>query len=306
MVEIDSREEFKKLEKESRKFEKRVIELKDLKGKAPKLFGVPTGTKLDEMFFTVEIDERTGKAIKRILGGIPYLAVVNVVGVPDTGKSVLAEQFAVTQAAKGYNVLFVTVESPAEFLYNGLKQKALALGYDFSAIEDNIVIIDAAREESLRENVISLIKTMEYAIDLKHTTITVIDSITGLYEHKEVLARQIVRKIYNFLKERRQTSLLVSQKRSSQGSDTAEAAGGLAVAHILDSTIVLDKKIISTKWDENTYGLPLGSVLRTLRIDGCRMSGHDSDTWVFEINEFGLIEIKEKLSDFIKKHRNRG
>jgi len=305
MIDVDSREEFKRLEKESKKFGKRVLELKDLRRKAPRLFGIPTGTKLDEMFFTVEIDEKTGKAIKKPLGGIPYLAVVNVVGVPDTGKSVLAEQFAVTQAARGYNVLFVTVESPAEFLYNALKQKAIALGYDFSKIEDNIVIIDAAKEESLRENVISLIKTMEYAVDLKHTTVTVIDSITGLYEHREMLARQIVRRIYNFLKDKRQTALLVSQKRSSQGSDTAEAAGGLAVAHIVDSTIVLDKKIISTKWDESTYGLPLGSVIRTLRIDGCRMSGHDSDPWIFEINEFGLIEIKEKLSEFIRKQKKK-
>jgi len=294
-------DEFKKMEKESRKFERSIVELKELEGKAPKLFGIPTGTKLDEMFFTVEIDEKTGKARKKILGGLPYLAVVNVVGVPDTGKSVLAEQFAVNQAARGYKVLFVTVESPSEFLFNSLKQKALALGYDFSKLEDNIIVIDAAKVEEIRENVISLIKTMDYVIKKFGTTITVIDSITGLYEHREMLARQIVRRIYNFLKEKRQTALLVSQKRSSQGAETAEAAGGLAVAHIVDSTIVLDKKLIASKWDESTFKLPLGSVVRLLRIDGCRMSGHDSDTWIFEINEFGLIDIKKKLKDLIKR-----
>ena len=300
---INSRDEFIRMEKESKKFEKSIVELKELKEKAPKLFGIPTGTKLDEMFFTVEFDE-SGKSTKKPLGGIPYLVVANVVGVPDTGKSVLAEQFAVTQAGRGYRVLFVTVESPAEFLYNSLKQKAIALGYNFEDIENNIVIIDAAREENLRENVISLLKTMDYAISTYKTSITIIDSITGLYEHKEMLARQIVRKIYNFLKEKRQTALLVSQKRSSQESQTAEAAGGLAVAHIVDSTIVLDKRLIATRWDENTFGLPIGSVLRLLRIDGCRMCGHDTNTWIFEINEYGLIEIKEKLKDFIAKRRS--
>jgi len=42
-------------------------------------------------------------------------------------------------------------------------------------------------------------------------------------------------------------------------------------------------------------------VLRTIRIDGCRLTGHDSRTWVFEITDLGLIEIIEPLNEFIKK-----
>ena len=144
---------------------------------------------------------------------------------------------------------------------------------------------------------------MELAINKKHASITIIDSVTGFYEHREMLARQIVRALFNFLKEKKQTALLISQKRSSQQSDTAEAAGGLAVAHIVDGTIVFDKKVIETRFDENLYGMPIGSIIRTLRIDGCRLSAHDTDTWLMDINERGLIEIKEKLSDFIKRRR---
>ncbi|MCD6105857.1 MAG: KaiC domain-containing protein, partial [Thermoplasmata archaeon] len=70
-----------------------------------------------------------------------------------------------------------------------------------------------------------------------------------------------------------------------------------------DGTIVLDKQLIATRWDENTYGLPIGSVLRTIRIDGCRLSPHDTRTWVFEISDLGTIEIKEPLSEFIAKRR---
>ncbi|MBE8539524.1 KaiC domain-containing protein [Geoglobus acetivorans] len=276
----------------------RYYELKELETKAPKLFGIPTGTKLDDMFYRIE---REGdRYIKKPLGGIPHLAVMNITGVPDTGKSVFAEQFAVTQANSGYRVLFVTVESPANFLYTALKQKAEAMGADFSRVEENIVVIDAAESDELRENVRALIDTMAYAIREKKTSNVIIDSITGLYEHKEVMARQIVRQVFNFLKKFRQTGILVSQKRSAQASESAEAAGGLAVAHIVDGTIVLDKKLIETRWDVNLYGLPLGEVLRTLRIDGCRLTAHDSKTWVFEITDTGLVDIISPLSDYVE------
>ena len=250
-----------------------------------------------------EYDERGKKFVRKPLGGIPYRAVINVVGVPDTGKSVFAEQFAVEQASRGYKVLFVTSEAPAEFLFTSLKQKTLALGYDFDKVNENIVVLDASQEAELRENTISLVKTMEYAVKSRHTSITVIDSITGFYEHREMLARQIVRVVFNFLKRHNQTALLISQKRSSQGAETAEAAGGLAVAHIVDGTIVMDKKLIETKWEQALYGAEIGEVIRTIRIDGCRMTGHDKDTWVMEINDLGLVEIEERLKERIRKRR---
>lgn len=276
----------------------KYYELKELESKAPKLFGIPTGTKLDEMFYRVE--KEGDKYVKKPLGGVPHLAVMNLTGVPDTGKSLFAEQFAVNQANNGYKVLFVTVESPANFLYTALKQKAEAMGADFSRVEENIVVIDAAESDELRENTKALLDTMAYAIKEKRTTNVIIDSITGLYEHKEVMARLVVRQVFNFLKKFRQTAILISQKRSAQASESAEAAGGLAVAHIVDGTIVLDKKLIENRWDVNLYGLPLGEVLRTVRIDGCRLTAHDSRTWVFNITETGLIDIVAPLSEFIK------
>ncbi len=111
----------------------RYYELGELGSKVPKLFGIPTGTKLDDMFYSIEKTEEG--YVKRSLGGIPHLAVLNITGVPDTGKSILAEQFAVKQASSGYRVLFVTVESPAVFLYSAIKQRADAMDVDFSKIE---------------------------------------------------------------------------------------------------------------------------------------------------------------------------
>ncbi len=265
-------------------------------GSVPPLFGVKTGTKLDYMFYTVELDEESGEPIKKILGGLPYLSVMNVVGIPDTGKSVLAEQFAIKQASMGYRVLFVTTETPVEFEVANLKRRAAALAVDFDEIRANFIFVDVSKDESLRKDYRALLKAMEEAVERKKTTIAIVDSITGLYEHRELEAREIVRALYNFLKEKRQTALLISQKRSSQQAETAEAAGGLAVAHIVDGTIVMDKKVVMTKYEESLFKVPIGGVLRTIRIDGCRVAGHDPNTYRMEITPLGLIKILEPLS----------
>ncbi|RLG20773.1 KaiC domain-containing protein [Methanosarcinales archaeon] len=277
-----------------------VKELSELSDITPAIEGVSTGTRLDELFFKVE------KGKKKSLGGVPKGGVLNIVGVPESGKSVLVEQVAIHQASLGSKILFITTESPAAFLYTALKGKAEAMGIDFSKIEGKMVVVDASMEERLREDLPSLLATLKYAIKSRKTTICIVDSITGLYEHREIMARSIVRRIYNLLKREMQTALLVSQKRSSQAMETPEAAGGLAVAHIVDGTIVLEKRIITTKFEENLYGMSVGEILRTLRIDGCRLCGHDPRPWVVRITDEGLIEIIEPLVDFIKRERKRG
>lgn len=278
-----------------------VYLVSDIKEKVPRLFGVPTGVEgLDNLFFKVEFED--GKSIKKPLGGYPYLSVLNITGVADTGKSLMAEQFAVRQASDGYNTIFVTVETPKEFVVQSLQYRATAMGLDFEKVQNHLFIIDAASNHRLREDIDYLLDTLAYGIREYSVKSVVIDSITGLYEAKEVLARSIVRKVYNFLKKWRQTSLLVSQKRSASEEMTAEAAGGYGVAHIVDGTIVLYKKLILSKYDVSTFGLPIGSVIRLFRIDGCRMSGHDTRTYVMEITEEGLVKLVSPLEEFIRRH----
>ena len=138
-----------------------VILAREAIQRAPKLFGVKTGVPgLDELFWITEIDERTGKPVKRVLGGYPFGGVINITGVPDTGKSLMVEQFAVTQASEGWPVVFVTVESPAEYVARGLELRARALGIDWSEINDKIAIIDVASNDTLRENTKELTKVI--------------------------------------------------------------------------------------------------------------------------------------------------
>ncbi len=273
-----------------------ILRLKEASEQAPDLEGVPTGVEgLDDLFFTVAW--RKGRAVRRSLGGIPRYAVMNLTGVADTGKSLMVEQYALTQAGRGERVAFVTVESPAPFVAMGMKARARAMGLDPEVVEENVVFLDAASAHRLREDLPSLLATLAYAIKTYKIRHTVVDSITGLYEHREMLARQVVRRMFNFLKKWHQTALLVSQKRSGHEEFSAEAAGGYAVAHIVDGTMVLTKEVIDTPYKERLYGLALGEVVRLFRIDGCRLSGHDTHVHLLEITEAGLVKVGPSLTE---------
>ena len=274
--------------------------LSEIAKKAPRLEGVPTGIDgLDELFFTSKIED--GKPVKIPLGGIPRYAVVNLTGVSDTGKSLMAEQFAVKQASLGNKVAFITVETPAPFLSMGLRGRATAMNVPFEDIENNIIIIDAASYHVLREEIPTLLNTLAHVIKTYKVKNVVIDSITGLYEAKEMLARTIVRQLFNFMKKWYQTAIFVSQKRSGHEELSAEAAGGYAVSHIVDCSIVLAKKTILSIYDERIYGKPIGEMVRLFRIDGCRMCGHDTRTRIMEIDELGLVHIGPPLSEIVKR-----
>ncbi len=280
--------------------EESISTLEESSRKAPKLRGTPTGVEgLDELFFQTKLED--GKPKKVPLGGYPEYAVINLTGVSDTGKSLMAEQFALKQAEIGNNTLFITVETPANFLSASLKQRALSMGISEKDIEQRIVIVDAASYHVLRDEIPTLLNTVAYAIKKYRIRNTIIDSITGLFEAKEMLARTIVRQLFNFMKKWYQTALFVSQKRSGHEELSAEAAGGYAVSHIVDCSIVLAKKTIMTRYDENIYNKPIGETVRLFRIDGCRMCGHDTSTHYMEITEEGLVKIGPKLSELRRR-----
>ena len=262
---------------------------------APEIIGVPTGIEgLDDLFFTVK--EKNGKLEQASLKGVPKYSVFNITGVSDTGKSLMAEQFAIEQAKRGDKVAFITVETPANFVISSIKYRALAMGYDFKEFEDNIILIDAASYSKLRDNISDLLATLSYAIKEYKIQFTVIDSITGLFENKEMMARAIVRRVYNFMKKWYQTTWLISQKRSSHEELSAEAAGGYAVGHIVDGTMIVAKEIILTQYAAKMYKANLGDIVRLFRIDGCRMSGHDTKMHYMEITKTGIVKILKPIN----------
>ena len=270
-------------------FKDAILPAKEALKKAPKITGIPTGIEgLDELFFIADVENE--KVVKKNLGGMPSFSVCNITGVNDTGKSLMAEQFAIYQAQKN-KVCFITVETPANYVVASMKLRAKAMGIDDNVVDENIIFIDATSHYQLRDDTHSLLNTLAYAIKEYKIKFTIIDSITGLFENKEMMARVIVRMIYNFLKKWYQTSILISQKRSAHDALSAEAAGGYAISHIVDGTIVLSKDIVDSPYKERMYKKPLGELVRLFRIDGCRMCGHDTKIRFLEITETGLVKI---------------
>ena len=279
--------------------EESVVRFGEVRTRAPDLEGVPSGIEgLDDLFFKVEWENGTPRRVP--LGGIPRYSIMNVTGVADTGKSLMVEQYALTQAGRGEPVVFVTVESPALFVVMGMRERAKALGIPQEAIDQNIVFIDVATHTHLQDDLPSLLATLAHVIKTYRVRHTIIDSVTGLFEHKEMAARTVVRRLYNFLKKWHQTGFLVSQKRSSHEEMSAEAAGGYAVAHIMDGTLVFSKEVITSSYKQKLYGLPLGEMIRLFRIDGCRLTGHDTRIHVCEITETGLVRIGPALVDLAR------
>ena len=277
-----------------------VSTIGELSEKIPKLEGIPTGVEgLDNLFFTTRWENGTAKQVP--LGGIPRYAVLQVTGVADTGKSLLVEQFAVERARRGEACVFVTIESPGPFAAMGLRQRAQAMGVDFASIEDRLVLIDGASHSVLVSDLPTLFNTLAFAIKTYRAKAVVIDSVTGLYEAREMLARDIVRPLFTFLKKWHQTALLVSQKRSGHEALTAEAAGGYAVGHVLDGSLVLAKQTVTSAQQAKIYGVPIGETVRLFRIDGCRLCGHDTSTHVFEITPTGLVRIGPRLTDLQRR-----
>jgi KaiC domain protein len=280
---------------EPRAVEEAVEVLREAGRRAPRLFGIPSGVEgLDDLFFTTRFEDGTPKKVP--LGGYPALAVINLTGVADTGKTLMAEQFAIKQASLGYPVCFVTVEAPAAFAAAALRTRSAAMGIDYDRVQDQIVLVDAASHAQLRDDVPTLLATLAHAIRTFDTNSVVIDSVTGLFEAKEIFARQIVRQLFNFMKRWYQTAIFVSQKRTGHEELTAEAAGGYAVSHIVDCTIVLAKRLIQTPAEARLYKRPLGEIVRLIRIDGCRLCGHSTATHLMEITETGLVQVGPPIS----------
>ncbi|HBT50425.1 MAG TPA: KaiC domain-containing protein [Caldanaerobacter subterraneus] len=272
-----------------------VILLRDVAAKTPKLFGIPSGIPgLDELFYTAEIEE--GEIVRVPLQGLPSASVIHLAGVPDTGKTLMGQQFAITQAARGYNVLFVTVEVPAVFTVQGLKQRCKGLGIEWGKIENSIYLLDLSHQTELKSSVDELTTKLGDIIREKNIKACVIDSITGLYEGQEMVARKLVRRLYEVMKDNYQTAIFISQKRSSHEELSSEAAGGYAVSHILDCNIVL-AKIVASRTTASSYGVSPGEVVRTIRIDGCRMCGHDTRVHILHIDDLGIVKVGKALSE---------
>ncbi len=260
-------------------------EIKELK-----LTKITTNTILDKLYLKFNLESKR----LEYFNGIPSEMILQLVGTNGTGKSLLATNLTVN-LLNNYPVLYITTETIGEFIYYKLQERAKTLGIELK--KENLYLIDLTKENNFDlGNLFNLVAKITKDNQLKLPRIVIIDSLTAFYESLENKARSIVRGIYNFFKKWRYTGIFISQKRSSHEETTSEAAGGYAVAHIVDSTIVLTKKVIQTKWEAEDYKIPKGKVVRTIRVDDCRVLPHITEELIFKITNSGEIEVVGKRS----------
>ncbi len=251
---------------------------------------VPTGVEnLGRLFFFSEMVD--GELKVRQLGGYPRGAFINLTGSSDTGKSLMLQQFAVVNSERE-RIVFVTTESPKEYLGASLNRLASVMGLRETANLRNIVIIDLSRKGLPLKDLLYSLAMVIRRTGAKHL---LIDSLTALFEDREVFARNVTRSLYRFSKRYSLTVLVSSQKREDSPF-SSRAAGGLAIGHIVDCNIVLSKLIVSTPFEKKLYGKDIGDVVRTLRIDGCRLCGHSSKTFIMDITREGMVKVLAPLS----------
>jgi len=211
-----------------------------------------TGTILDELFLPALVEG----------------SFVNITGAPDTGKSLLAKHIALYRS-QFERVLYITTELPVPFLMKSLEH--LVSHYPEADI-DNFFVVDATYPD-----IDKLLQTLASEKIFPRTVI--IDSITGFYEDAENRARKVVRRLYNFFKASKMpaTVFAISQKRSSHEEGSEESAGGLAVAHIADTNIVMSKMLVEKEWQIRKFGVAEGEVIRFIRVSGSRFSMHRTE-----------------------------
>jgi len=253
------------------------------------LLGFPTGTFIDKFFLTPE-----GKP----LNGIPICGQFAITGLPGAGKSILVEEIAVRVASSGHRVLFATAEdtwkspTPRFDLQSRLKQKADILGLDWSAIRENLFVLDTVAYPELREWS-TFAETYRYVVEKEKIELAIIDSVTVLEAYRGALKYRVM-ELARYNQMHGVTALYVNQ-RSAETWDSYDMAGGIGLAHNLDGTILVDYGRIY--WQDQQVDLEAkrGEFVRIARVLDCRMCNFERRRIRIDITSDGFIRALEPI-----------
>jgi len=247
----------------------------------------PTGTFIDQMFFTPEGNP---------LNGLPIVGQFALTGLPGAGKSILAEEIAVNVSSAGKKVLYATAEdtwqspTPRFDLQSRMKQKADFLEKDWNKIQENLFVLDTVMFPELRDwNTFA--ETYRYVLEKESIDLAIIDSVTVLESYRGALKYRVMELArHNQLKG--VTCIYVNQ-RSKESWDTYEMAGGIGLAHNLDGTIIIDYGRVYWQDQQADLDVKRGEFVRIARVLDCRMCNFERDRIRIDITKEGLIRPVE-------------
>jgi KaiC/GvpD/RAD55 family RecA-like ATPase len=245
-----------------------------------------TGTFLDNLFPDTEVPE--------LLRGIPKVSQIGVVGLPDSGKSLLAKELALRLANEGTKVMLVLsedawkTENERNDVQARFRDTADKLKLDWTKIKENLFVLDTVTKAQLRDWG-TLIETYRALVETQKATVLVMDSITLIEDYRGAIKSRLL-ELVRYNQVHGVTSFMISQ-RSTEEADQFGMAGGIGLGHIFDIVLALDYKKLSS-WDAQMkmdMGAKQGENVRFARVLKCRLCGFDGHYIRVGITKEGLV-----------------
>lgn len=241
-----------------------------------------TGTFLDDLY-----QKQDGSKLE----GIPQVIQIGITGLPSSGKSILIEEVAV-KVAQDNKVLLITsedsfaVENERPDLHSRLKQKNDFLKLDWNKVSENLVVLDTVTFAELR-NWHMFAKAYRHAIEKYKVKLVLVDSVTLLETYRGALKNRL-QELCRYNQLNGITAIYINQ-RATEDWDTRSMAGGIGLAHILDSTILIDYGR-TYHGDVNTdLGTKRGTNVNFVRVMGNRLGRFDGQRKHLIITEEGFL-----------------
>ena len=252
------------------------------------LIAIKTGTLLDKMFIGNDDKE---------IDGIPAESSIIVVGTPNTGKSLLLSQLALSLSSLNHKVCFVTSEevfrsdSARLDLETRMQERAKVMGLNWQQLKSNLVVLDCVAHAELREFT-TFVSTLRYLVETEKVEIVLIDSLSLIDDSRNQLKFRLL-ELTRYAQKHGLTLVLVSQ-RATDDPDSLSVAGGLSILHVADIVAELDQKKASS-WDSalkiDIPDVKQGQLVNFFRVQKCRLCKYRANYFKYEITKDGLVKL---------------
>jgi len=231
------------------------------------------------------------------LEGIPKVAQIGIVGNPDVGKSLIAQEIALRLASEGHKVIFTTSEDIFQSdndrfdLQSRMKQMATFLGLSWENIKQNLFVLDIIAHGQLRDwN--TLVSTYRILVEQEKAEFLIVDSLTLLDDYRAGLKYHLA-EFVRYNQRNGITGIYISQKSTEDAIDQHGLAGGIALSHLLDIEFEINFKKV---WSGDAQmkldcDAKQGDILHFIRILKCRLGKADMRYHKLLITKDGILSM---------------
>ena len=231
------------------------------------------------------------------LEGIPKVAQIGIVGNPDVGKSLIAQEIALRLSSDGHKVIFTTSEDIFQSdndrfdLQSRMKQMATFLGLSWENIKQNLFVLDIIAHGQLRDwN--TLVSTYRLLVEQEKAEFLIVDSLTLLDDYRAGLKNHLA-EFVRYNQRNGITGIYISQKSTEDAIDQHGLAGGIALSHLLDIEFEINfKKVwsgdVQMKLDCDAKQ---GDILHFIRILKCRLGKADMKYHRLQLTKDGILSM---------------